>query len=224
MRPIQLVIFDLDGTLIDSSDDIVAAMRQLLGEMHLSQLSSEQIMSFVGQGVDWLVRRCLEACGMYGEESVLAAVQRYRALYKSGALKYTHLYTGVRETLERLRLGPWELAVCTNKPENIARKVLSGLGISQYFLALLGGDSLSQRKPDAAPLRLLMELLDVEPAETLMVGDSEYDMAAGQAAGVWTCAAAYGFHGIETLEPYQPHAWLTEFPQILSVLGVGEAS
>ncbi|MCK6511202.1 phosphoglycolate phosphatase [Myxococcota bacterium] len=220
MRPIQLIIFDLDGTLIDSSHDIVAAMQQLLRELYLPALGSAQIMSFVGQGVDWLVRQCLAACGVAGENALRSAVERYRQLYSQDALRYTHLYVGVRETLERLRLGGFDMAVCTNKPESIARKVLDGLGLSGYFLALLGGDSLEKRKPDPAPLRLLMELLDVEAAQTLMVGDSAYDIAAGHAAGTWTCAVTYGFHDIASEGPPQPNVVISQFSDLLSVLGL----
>lgn len=220
MRTIQLIIFDLDGTLIDSSHDIVAAMQQLLRELYLPSLEPAKIMSFVGQGVEWLVRQCLAACGVEGESALRAAVERYRQLYSQDALRYTYLYPGVRETLERLRLGGFDLAVCTNKPEGIARKVLDGLGLSVFFLALLGGDSLPKRKPDPAPLQLLMELLDVEPARTLMVGDSAYDIDAGRGAGAWTCAVTYGFHDVENDASLQPDVVISSFSQLLSVLGV----
>ena len=222
MDSIRLLIFDLDGTLIDSSGDIIVSVQMLLQEMGLPILDGEQILSFVGRGPAHLLEQVLVACQAKDEVSFEPFMARFLYLYEQNTLKYTSLYPGVREGLEQLAQSSWEMAICTNKPEKIARQVLGGLGLDAFFLALLGGDSLPLCKPDPAPLRLLMELVEATPTQTLMIGDSTYDIIAGQMAGTWTCGVSYGFHSRDALLAKRPDAVIDDFPSLFTLFGEGQ--
>ncbi len=196
----RLFIFDLDGTLIDSRADIARSVNIALKEKGLPQVETAKIADFVGNGVHQLIYRVLqEIIGSEPDPTVLqATVAAYLAAYEEGLLVETRLYPGTREALEHI--GWSRKAVITNKPERFSRRILESLQVAALFDIILGGDSLPQRKPDPTPLHYVMNQCGVKPADTVMVGDSLVDVAAGKAAGTLTCGITGGFRPKAELE------------------------
>ncbi len=196
---IRLLIFDLDGTLVDSKRDLalsVNAMRECMG---LGPLAEDAIASYIGHGVTVLVRRALGEDA--SEERVQTAQAMFLEYYREHMLDHTRIYPGVRETLEELR--DRRLAVLTNKPVRFSREMLERLGLASLFTFIYGGNSFPLKKPDPVGVQALLRDLGVSTRETLIVGDSETDVLTGRNAGIWTCGVTYGF-GFETLENTPP--------------------
>ncbi|RUS59320.1 phosphoglycolate phosphatase [Pseudorhodobacter sp. E13] len=167
------VIFDLDGTLIDSAPDIAATANTVLAELGLASLPPEQIRGFIGKGVANLLQRVLEASGMAADGPLFTPMMtRFNQLYES-AFTHTQIYPGVPRALVQLAEMGCALGICTNKPIAPTRAVLRHLGLDRHFTAVYGGDSLPQRKPDPAPL--LATAGDLGRARVIYVGDSEVD-------------------------------------------------
>jgi phosphoglycolate phosphatase len=200
LRPCRLFIFDLDGTLIESRQDIALSLNLALTRMDLPTIQESRTADFVGEGVQKLVERALrEVIGREPEsELVGSCIVLFREEYGRHLLDRTHLCHGVREALEHLTWA--NLAVVTNKPEGFSRRILQGLGIRDRFCTILGGDSVRKRKPDPEPLLKAMDASNASPSETAMIGDSAVDIGAGKAAGVTTCGVLGGFRPREELE------------------------
>ena len=186
---IQLVVFDLDGTLADTKKDLalsVNAMRELMG---LGPLPLEAVTSYIGHGVTVLIKRAL------GDQAADGDVQKglgfFLDHYARHLLDNTVAYTGVPEALEQLR--NLKLAILTNKPTKFSREIVAGLGLARYFFEIYGGDSFSSKKPDPIGIKTLMSDSSTPAGQTLMVGDSDTDVQTGRNAGVWTCGVTYGF-------------------------------
>ncbi|MBI3516287.1 MAG: phosphoglycolate phosphatase [Proteobacteria bacterium] len=191
---IRFVVFDLDGTLIDSAPDLRAAANTVLGEAGRAALDLATIRGFVGDGVRKLIERAFAATGpALGDAALDAATRRYTTLYEAAASVLTRPYDGVVETLPRLRARGMTLAVCTNKPIAPATIVLRELGLAEFFAAVSGGDSVARRKPDRAHVLDALQRIGGSVAEAAMVGDNEHDVAAGKAAGLPTIAVTYGY-------------------------------
>jgi phosphoglycolate phosphatase len=185
-----LVVFDLDGTLIDSTADLAAAVNATLAKIAPTApaLSLDRIRSFVGHGVGMLVTRALaEARVPARPEEVLPV---YLEIYRRGMLNETRLYPGVADALAHLE--GYALAVLTNKPGDMARAILEGLGVAARFARICGPEDVPARKPDPAGLRWLMTEAGAGPEATAMVGDSPVDVRTGRAAGVLTVGVSYG--------------------------------
>ena len=215
---IQLVVFDLDGTIADTKRDLalsVNAMREFLG---LGPLPLEAVTSYVGHGVTLLIKRALGDQAKNGDvEKGLAFFLDY---YSRHLLDNTIAYPGVPEALEEL--GNQKLAILTNKPTNFSREVVKGLGIAHHFFEIYGGDSFPLKKPDPTGIKALMSVASAPAARTLMVGDSDTDVQTGRNAGVWTCGVTYGF-GPEALKKAGPDLLLDDLRELPPVLGTGEA-
>lgn len=182
---IRAVIFDLDGTLIDSAPDLHEAANALLAERGLAPVSLAQVRGFIGEGVPKLVARCLEAAGAPARGRELdAAVTRFRALYGADPVRLTRPFDGVEASLGALSARGLLIGVCTNKPEGVSRDILARLGLDRHLRAVVGGDTLATIKPDPAPLLHAAQLLGVTPAEALYVGDSGVDADAADAADI----------------------------------------
>lgn len=182
---LRAVIFDLDGTLVDSAPDLHAAAGAFLAEQGHPPLDLATITSFIGNGVPMLVERVLRAVGEPADAAaVAAALPRFNAIYGAAPSALSRLYPGVAEALAALGAAGLKLGVCTNKPVGPARRLLADLGIAPCFAGLVGGDSLAQRKPDPAPLRHLAQDLGVGLEAVAYVGDSETDAATAEATGV----------------------------------------
>jgi len=187
----RLIVFDLDGTLIDSRRDLADAANALLESEGAAPLSEERIGRMVGDGAATLVARAFEASGV---ERPADALERFLALYDARLLNHTRPYPGIPEVLEALGLRS-PLAVLTNKPLASTRRILAGLGLARHFPdnAVVGGDGPFPRKPDPAGLLHLMARARVDAAATLLVGDSIVDWRTARAAATPICLARYGF-------------------------------
>ncbi|HEY6909408.1 MAG TPA: HAD-IA family hydrolase [Myxococcales bacterium] len=181
---VRAVVYDLDGTLIDSRADLADSVNAMLARMGLPRLPPEIVFGYIGEGAERLIRRSL---GRH-EPRYAEAAPIWREEYARRLLARTCLYEGVEELL---RHPPDARGVLTNKPGDFAREILSGLGIAHAFRALVGGDE-APRKPAPDGLLRLCARLDARPAEALLVGDSAIDLATGRAAGVRVCAATWG--------------------------------
>ena len=185
-----LIVFDLDGTLIDSQRDLADAANALIVERGGAPLPVDTIAGMVGEGAALLVRRALSAAGLpaAGEQ----ALARFLDLYDQRLLQTTTLYGGMDGVLDEL-VDASPLAVLTNKPLRATQRILEGLGIAHRFRWVVGGDGPFPRKPNPAALRHLMVEAATSPARTVMVGDSAVDLATARAAGTRVCLARYGF-------------------------------
>jgi phosphoglycolate phosphatase len=186
---IQGVLFDLDGTLIDSRADLVASVNAGLIQAGRPAQSADQIVPHVGNGMAMLIRGVL---GPHDAGTFDLAVHGFNAHYERHCVDSTVAYTDVNAGLAFLSSGA-ALGGVTNNPEGLARTILTALGLMEFIRVVVGGDTLPQRKPDPAPVRFALEKINVAPAEALMVGDGEQDLDAAQRAGVRTCLVRYGY-------------------------------
>ena len=195
----RCLLFDLDGTLVDSSGDLIKSMNLTIVEMGLTPLPAAQIMSFVGEGIHLLLERALKAA--LGRPPASLEAQRgmtsYRRHYSEHLLDETRPYADVEPILEYFALMP--KGVVTNKPLDFTLRLLDGLNLSRHFEAIIGGDSLADRKPSPGPVIEAARRCGVEPAHCLMIGDTRIDMEAGRAAGMATCGFIGGFRGRDEL-------------------------
>ncbi|MGH9357167.1 MAG: HAD family hydrolase [Terriglobia bacterium] len=210
---IRLLIFDLDGTLIDSETDLTRSVNATREHLALGPLAHEEIASYVGQGVATLMRRALGA--ETPEDALEAAVSYFLSYYHEHMLDHTQLYPGVRETLDALKSRI--LAVLTNKPVNFSRQILEGLRVDSRFAFLYGGNSFDRKKPDPVGILRLMKDTHVPPANTMIIGDSGVDIQTGRNAGIWTCAVSYGI-GAPTLAHVHPDFLVNDFRELPAIL------
>lgn len=187
-----LVIFDLDGTLIDSAADLTDAVNGMLAQFGASPLKLSDVRTMIGDGMPKLVARALAARGC-SEVDPRQAQRLFLDHYEAEPVRATVTYPGAREALEELRASA-ALAVCTNKPQRLAQAILGRLHLAQYFARIVGGDSLPFRKPDPRVLAAIVGELGAECREAVMVGDSEVDAATAQAAGVPFVLMTHGYH------------------------------
>jgi phosphoglycolate phosphatase len=212
-KQVRLLVFDLDGTLVDSKQDLALSVNAMRKEMGLAPLTLELISSYVGHGVMLLVRRSLGSQAT--DENVEKGLAFFLDYYRQHMLDNTYPYPGVSEALEKLK--GHKMAVLTNKPVNFSREMISRLGFAPYFSYVYGGNSFPQKKPDPAGLHKLMEDLQVSARETVMVGDSDTDILTGRNAGVLTCGVTYGF-GAETLEKVSPDLTIDDMRELPPLL------
>ncbi len=192
---LKLIIFDLDGTLVDSSVDLTNALNYAIEPCALEKLTVTQTKSLVGEGITKLLENLLGPKRLTMHAHILS---RFMDYYSSHLIDHTTLYPGVTETLARL--GDYKKAVISNKREALSREVLQGLGLLQHFDAVLGSDSAGEKKPSPKPLLKVMQMLSSAPWETVIIGDSNFDIEAGKAAGTTTCAVTYGYRDGSLLE------------------------
>src|ERR1017187_2464191 len=212
-KQVRLLVFDLDGTLVDSKQDLALSVNAMRKEMGLAPLTLELISSYVGHGVMLLVRRSLGSHAT--DENVEKGLAFFLDYYRQHMLDNTAPYPGVSEALEKLK--GHKMAVLTNKPVNFSREMISRLGFAPYFSYVYGGNSFPQKKPDPVGLHKLMEDLQVSPRETVMEGDSDTDILTGRNAGVLTCGVTYGF-GAETLEKASPDLTIDDMRELPPLL------
>ena len=210
------LIFDLDGTLVDTKADLAAAANHMLRELNLPLLSVAQVESFIGLGARVLIERAL---GQERENLVADGFALFMDYYDTHLLDQTRAYPGVEALLAAARAQGMSLSVLTNKPEQPSRAILSGLGLMDYFSAVIGGDTLPKRKPDPGGIFVLQQAVGRALTETLLIGDSEIDMRTGQAAGIVTCGVTWGFGhaGFESCPP----TFLAETVPALQQIAVG---
>jgi phosphoglycolate phosphatase len=192
------LLFDLDGTLVDSVPDLARALGTLLAEQGAAPLAPEEIVPMVGDGAGPLVARALAARGLVPDASG-ALLARFLALYEAAPAELTRPYEGVPETLASLRGDGWRLGLVTNKPERATRLVLAALGLAGCFAVIIGGDTTPWKKPDPRPLLAALDALGA--AGGIFVGDNENDAAAAHAAGLPLVLLRHGYarRPVETL-------------------------
>jgi phosphoglycolate phosphatase len=217
-----LLIFDLDGTLIDSAPDLQAAVNRMLRERGRVPLSLPQVKHMIGDGAAALVARALAASGVEVAEAA-SALPRFLHFYEADAVRLTRPYPSVPETLSALRRRGYRTAICTNKPQHATYTVLEGLGLLSLFDGIAGGDRFSVRKPDPGHLLELIAVLGGRAEAAAMVGDNENDAAAAHAAGIPLVLMRYGYARVDPRQ-LAPDALLDHFedlPVTLDRLGLG---
>jgi phosphoglycolate phosphatase len=188
MREIELIIFDLDGTLVDSRQDIVNAANFMLKSLSLKEKPAEEIVSYVGKGVDSFI---IDSLGRNANSTKDKALEIFRSYYKQHPADNAYIYPGVCETLDYFKAK--EKAVVTNRNHRSAEALLKKMGMANYFKNIIGDDNKICLKPSRCQIDKLLKKLSVEKREkVLMVGDMDIDVFAGKAAGVMTCAVTYG--------------------------------
>jgi phosphoglycolate phosphatase len=200
-QPFDALVFDLDGTLVDTAPDLHAHLNEMLAELGRPGLVLEEIRPMIGDGARALLKRGLEASGglPVGCDHDLL-FERFLARYTADPVRFGALYDGVLPLLDGLAQGGVRLGVCTNKPQAPSARILELLGLSPYFTALIGGDVLPTRKPDAGHIGAVLERLRVAPSRALMVGDSTNDLLAARAAGIPCVLVSFGYTPIPARE------------------------
>ena len=193
---IRLLIFDLDGTLIDSRLDLVHSVNATLRHMKRPQLPDDVIASYVGDGAPALIGRALgKEAG--DEKLVRSGLEYFLAYYREHKLDHTHLYEGISEALASMQNShnglPRKMAVLSNKPVNPSRAIVEALGLGKFFPLVYGGNSFATKKPDPEGAQTILRETGSAPQQTLIVGDSGVDVLTGRNAGTWTCGVTYGF-------------------------------
>ncbi len=196
----RLIVFDLDGTLVDSRRDLANAANALITELGGAPLSEEAVGAMVGDGAAMLVRRALTASGLDPERP--GALPRFLELYDERLLDHTRPYDGITDVLERLH-GRATLAVLTNKPQRATDKLLAGLDLARYFRDVVGGDTPLGRKPDPGGLAEIVRRSGAEMTATTLIGDSPVDLKTGRRAGCDVVLVSYGF-GFRDVELREP--------------------
>lgn len=203
---IKLVIFDLDGTLIDSRLDLVHSVNAALRHIHRPELPEDVIASYVGDGAPILIQRALGG-EVVDETLVRKGLEFFLSYYRGHKLDHTTVYDGVREALGAIQKSdngaPRKMAVLTNKPVNPSRAIVDALGLGPYFTQIYGGNSFTTKKPDPEGALKLVAEAGVRPEQAAIVGDSHVDVRTGRNAGLWTVAVTYGFapHMLEAETP-----------------------
>jgi phosphoglycolate phosphatase len=216
MLHVSLMLFDLDGTLIDSKTDLANSINLMLADLDRPPLDEATVGGFVGDGVRVLVRRCLTATEpdhQPPEEALHAkGIALMHSHYADEMLKTTRLYPRVAETL--VSFDNKLKAVVTSKEVRFTKIILDHLDIARYFHAIVGGDTTPARKPDPRPVLEAIRLLGGPAADAVMIGDSENDINAGRGAGTRTCAVTFGFRTAEQLRVSEPDVIIDGFDQL----------
>ena len=216
---IQLVIFDLDGTLIDSRLDLVHSVNAALRHIDRPELEDEVIAGYVGDGAPILIQRALGAEAT-DKALVRKGLEFFLSYYREHKLDHTTVYPGIAQALAAIQRSsngtPRQLAVLTNKPVKPSRAIIEGLGLGQFFSQVYGGNSFATKKPDPQGARQLLQESEVTPERAAIVGDSQVDVRTGRNAGLWTVGVTYGF-APHTLENESPDV-LVDSAQELSVV------
>ncbi|MGI4756733.1 MAG: HAD hydrolase-like protein [Janthinobacterium lividum] len=204
----DLLVFDLDGTLVDSQQDLASSVNATLTHMGRLPLNEKEIAGFIGDGASMLLSRALEATGANNDTALKQALSFFLSYYRGHKLDTTKVYPGVLEALRQIQIADPALpmAILTNKPVGPSVSICDGLGLSPFFFANFGGDSFPTKKPDPLGLRTLMQKasllrgFEVAPERTVLVGDSHVDVETARAAGSLSLGCDYG------LDPVRLHA------------------
>lgn len=209
----QAIVFDLDGTLIDTRDDVTNAVNATLKHAGLPALSCPEVTDKIGQGISILLQRAMPRCSM-------AEVREYRKyfydFYREHIADFSRPYAGLRELLRKST--QYKFAILTNKDETLATELLQALQLDQFFQAIYGGGRPFPAKPAPDGLRALLQEMNINPAATLMIGDSPSDIVAGWNAGAVTCGALYGYRPETELRQAKADFYIAEPQELLSLI------
>lgn len=210
---VRALIFDLDGTLIDSKLDLIHSVNAMLCEMKRPQLAAETISGYIGHGAPQLIARALGATAT--ERELKQALQFFLGYYEEHKMDNTRAYPGVAETLTQLAHLP--MAVLTNKPAKISVRILKELGLQQFFRAVYGGNSFDTKKPDPFGANKILQEFSIAAKETVLVGDSEVDVQTARNAGMLAATVNYGF-GVHDRAAHPADFYLDRFADLSSLL------
>jgi len=211
---IKLIIFDLDGTLVNSSIDITNALNYAVEPYGLEKLTVERTISLVGEGVTRLIEKLL---GERWADLRGVVLERFLEYYSQHLTDFTVPYPGVPETLRML--GNYRMAVISNKRSDLSRRLLENLGLAGFFEIIWGSDSAPEKKPSPVPVLEMLKKVSCRPDEAVIVGDSNYDIEAGKAAGVRTVAVSYGYRDVKLLQAADfSRDSITDLPSKLDIL------
>jgi len=210
---VRALIFDLDGTLIDSQRDLIRSVHAMLEEMGREQLHEDTISGFIGHGAPQLVGRALGSGAT--EDECRRALKSFLAYYEEHKLDSTRAYPGVPEALEHLAAFP--MAILTNKPVRVSMRILEELGLAKYFRAVYGGNSFETKKPDPLGARTILREFGAAPAEAVLIGDSEVDVQTARNAGTLAAAVNYGF-GTHDRAAYPADIYLHRLTDLVPLL------
>lgn len=210
-----LLVFDLDGTLIDSAPDIVRAANMTLEHHGKKPLSTELIVSHIGEGLSKLITDIFEPDNLTAKEHD-EIYNRFVGTYEQEMTRETYIFPGVENFLKDYA---GKIGIITNKDERRAKMIIKHLGLDQYpWVAIFGAETLAEKKPSPLPLRTMMGLAKVGPENTIMIGDGTPDMASARNAGVRSIAISFGYSAKVVLEKYEPTAFLDHYNDLKSVL------
>ncbi|MEN8147354.1 MAG: phosphoglycolate phosphatase [Campylobacterota bacterium] len=219
----ELILFDLDGTLVDSAPDLALAVNHMLETLQRETFSHDTIRSWVGNGAQTLVKRGLSGNSVIDDaidpELFTEALDVFLRFYAQNLCVTTVTYPNVTTTLQTLKTEGFRLALVTNKPYDFIEPLLEGLGLTGLFELCLGGDSLVQKKPDPLPLLHVCERLNVEVSACVMVGDSKNDILAATAANMQSIGVTYGYNYNEHISHYAPDHVVESLDEIIALLG-----
>jgi phosphoglycolate phosphatase len=220
LEKIKLLLFDLDGTLIDSEKDLAASVNAMLRHFGRKELPLEVIDTYIGDGAPMLIRRAL---GDPAHAAIVQEALNYFLLhYREHKLDTTLPYAGIPEALQqaaRFNGHQRKMAVLTNKPVRASRDIIAGLGLAQYFFQTYGGNSFETKKPDPLGAQTLMGEAGAQPEETIMIGDSQVDVLTARNAGLWSIGVTYGF-APHTLQRTQPDVLVDTTAELAQALTV----
>ena len=215
LYPIRALIFDLDGTLIDSKRDLIHSVNAMLGEMGRARLGEETISGYIGHGAPLLVSRALGSNAK--EDDLRRALQFFLAYYEEHKLDSTCAYPGVGDALAELSRKKVPMAVLTNKPVKISVRILEALGLASYFRAIYGGNSFETKKPDPLGANTILREFGASPRETMLVGDSEVDVQTARNAGMIAVAVNYGF-GVHDRSQHPADLYLDKLSDLVALV------
>lgn len=216
--PIKALIFDLDGTLIDSAPDLRTALNKLLAHYNRRDVSMNEVTQFVGNGAAKLIERAFKATGQEVDDNELVQLtNRFLGFYKGHEADETCLYDGVTDTLVELKKLGYRLALCTNKPQAPTENILQALGLNDFFEVVLGGDQLETKKPNPDMLHWVLDQMKLTAENAIMVGDSPNDIDAAKNANMRNIAVSYGYRKV-SIEEMAADITIDRFPEILPLL------
>jgi len=220
----EAIVWDLDGTLIDSAPDLCRALNAVLAESNCEPLEVDMVKTMIGNGVPKLVERGFNAVGEYlSDEELDAMVEKFAVNYSANPTLYTRLYPGVVEALETLAAAGVKQGLCTNKPEAVTRSILRELDIDQYFSAVVGGDTTDTGKPDPMPLQFCIDTMGATVGGTIMIGDSAVDAGTARALGIPIGLVAHGYRDTD-LADIDADFLVEDIASVPEVLVLGQTS
>ena len=225
LRTPLLVLFDLDGTLVDSVRDLARAAQDMLAELGRSGIDESCIRSYVGNGVERLVHRCLTSDMQHDAEPRLfaRALDCFNERYRVHNGLHSRLYDGAVDGLDAAAACGAKLGCVTNKPSAFAEPLLARFGLLERFDVVVGGDTTPHKKPHPEPLLHAARVLGTEPGDTLLVGDSDTDVRAARAAGMTVACVSYGYNHGRDIAESAPDAVLSDLGKLASLLGTSRA-
>jgi len=216
LHPVRALIFDLDGTLIDSKRDLIHSVNAMLAEMGRARLDEETISGYIGHGAPLLVSRALGSTAK--EEELRRALQFFLAYYEEHKMDSTCAYPGIPEALAELSRKKVPMAVLTNKPVKISVRILGSLGLASYFRVIYGGNSFETKKPDPLGANKILSQFGAPPRETMIVGDSEVDVQTARNARTIAAAVNYGF-GVHDRAQHPADIYLDKLSDLVPLVG-----